>query len=72
MELCAGDHYHHSHEEICFEGGDCPLCQAQDELKEVEESRDDWEKKADDLDTELADLTIELDNLKLEQERNHT
>jgi len=54
MNLCGN-----RHEEICFEGNECPLCETIEKLKIVEDSRDE-------LYSEVKDLQRELDKLQKE------
>ena len=45
MELCSGGR---KHEQICYEGGDCPVCELLAEIedlkKEIEEKDEEIEK----------------------------
>jgi hypothetical protein len=53
MEICSKNH-----EEIAYEGGTCPFCEA-DELNE---------KQVDELQETIKDLNSEIQNLQGEQE----
>lgn len=57
MTLCSDDH-----DEVCFEGRNCPACQAISE-------KSDAEKERDNAKDELADLNKTIDNLE-EQIKN--
>ena len=39
MNLCSGN-YPESHEEICYEGKTCPLCEALKENKDIQDKLD--------------------------------
>ncbi len=49
MNICTGRRGKNSHEEIVYEGRDCPACESQDEIerleKEIEDLRDEINKK---------------------------
>lgn len=45
MNICSGD-YSNSHDEICYEGRICPLCE---KIKELEEAYKQVESLKDDL-----------------------
>ena len=45
METCSGERYKNAHEEIVFDRGNCPLCAALDEIKELENKVKELENK---------------------------
>ena len=53
MELCKGRRYT-THEAICHENGDCPLCKAMVEIC-------DLESRVEDLEEEIVNLIAEAD-----------
>lgn len=40
MNLCS-----RNHEEICFEGRDCPLCEAESRIEELEDALEELREK---------------------------
>jgi predicted RNase H-like nuclease (RuvC/YqgF family) len=60
MELCTGSRLFSDHEEICFEGSECPLCKMLETIKEKEEEIETLEEKVKDLDSAIEDLKDEL------------
>jgi len=34
VEICSGDRTH-SHDEVCYEGNKCPVCEAQDDATDI-------------------------------------
>lgn len=52
MRLCDD-----SHEEICYDYGDCPLCKALEELEEAQYEIQELQDKIDDLERELNNLS---------------
>ena len=51
MELCSDNH-----EEICYEGKECPLCN-------VMEKKDELENKIEDLDMKIVELNEKIEGL---------
>lgn len=54
MELCWSDH-----EEVCFEGKDCPACAV---IEEKDSEIDDLEKQLKDAKDEIDDLSDQINN----------
>ena len=62
MELCSD-----GHEEVCFEGRNCPVCQNMEELHEKLKELDDYTEQLDDANNKIYELEKEielLDNIK--------
>ena len=51
MELCSN-----GHEEVCYKGGNCPVCLEQDAIKELEEENDELKGRIDELKDEIKEL----------------
>ncbi len=48
MDICSGGRHDDAHEEIVYEGGDCPLCAEKSARKEAEAQRDNLQEQLDD------------------------
>lgn len=56
MELCSC-----GHEEVCFDGRNCPVCIL---IKEHEDKEKELESKINDLENEINDLENEINSFK--------
>lgn len=55
MDICSYDH-----DEICYEGRDCPLCIKLSEEKEQDQTITSLEKQIEDLQGEIYELKDEI------------
>ena len=51
MQICDD-----GHDEICFEGKDCPLCKATQQIEELEKDNERLQEDIDGLEEELEEL----------------
>jgi len=51
MNLCSGSHYN-IHDEICYEGRNCPFCEKINELNDVQSELDKAQRTIDNLESE--------------------
>ena len=51
MTLCSD-----GHEEVCYDGSDCPVCEKQEELDDVQEDLDAAEEKIKELEEQITNL----------------
>lgn len=55
MNLCSGGGFN-SHDEVCYEGKSCPVCEQKDVVSEKETEIENLEKKIRDKDDEIYKL----------------
>ncbi len=55
MTVCDGDRQR-PHEEIVYEGTECPLCTANDKISDAKKENETLQSKIEDLESELEDL----------------
>jgi len=54
MELCS-----EGHEEVCFEGRTCPVCEKMDEIKDLENEVEALTTKVENLENDIKEMEEE-------------
>jgi len=49
------------HDEVCYDGGNCPCCDLMYENGEIESERDDLQDQVESLENTISDLEYEIE-----------